>query len=308
MLLAQSATRVYRIAVLDDAAEIARGQLWRSFRARLGELGLAEGRDVAFDARYANGESEKLPALAAELVALKPDLLVVASTPAAKAAVRASSSLPVLFIGLGDPVGSGLAASLARPAGNATGTSVTSPDFAGKWFELLQEITPNIKRACFLNDASLTPAALVYEQLQRIGKAKNVTIRFLDARRRKDLEQSFESIRKERIQGMIVGLSATLLAHRDQIVQFAAQNKIPAIYARREYVDAGGLLSYGADLKSAYTRGADYAYRILKGAKPAELPVEQMNSTRMVLNLKTAHALGVKIPDSFRARVDEVIE
>jgi putative tryptophan/tyrosine transport system substrate-binding protein len=307
-LFAQPARRVYRIATLDDTVEGVRDHLWRAFRNRLRELVLAEGNDVAYEARYARAATERLPALAAELVALKPDVLVVVSTPGAQAAIRSTSSLPIVFVGIGDPVGAGLIASLARPGANATGTSVTSTDFAGKWLELLLEIAPGARQLAFLTDVSTKPSMLVYEKLRKLGAEKNATIHLLDARRRTELEHSFEAIRKVRIQGIIVSIAANLLENRDQIVQFAARSRLPVVYARREYVDAGGLLSYGADIKSAYTRGAEQVHRILKGAKPADLPVEQMSSVKTVLNLKTARALGIKIPESVRTRVDEVIE
>ena len=307
-LFAQPAKRVYRIATLDDAVESARNHLWRVFRKRLGEIGLVEGRDVAYDARYASGNTEQLPVLAAELVALKPDVIAVVSTPAAQATIRATSNVPIVFIGIGDPVGSGLVSNLARPNGNATGTSITSPDFAGKWLELLLEIAPGARRLAFLTDASSKSTMLAFQQLQKHGSRRNTAIQLLDGRKRASLERAFEVIRNERIQGVIVSFGASLLEHRDQIVQFAAQYKLPLVYARREYVDVGGLLSYGTDISFAYTRGAEYVQRILQGAKPADLPVEQSSNVRMVLNLKTARTLGIKIPESVRLRAHEVIE
>ncbi|MEK6244911.1 MAG: ABC transporter substrate-binding protein [Pseudomonadota bacterium] len=307
-LLAQPAKRVYRIATLDAAVESARLQSWQRFRKRLGEFGLLEGKNVIYEARYARGDSKRLPSLAAELVALKPDIIVTASTPAASAAMKATSSIPVVFIGSGDPVGAGLVGSLARPGGNATGTSVLSTEIAGKLLELLCELSPGATQFAYLADASNKASVLAFRRLQAHARSLGVAIQMLDGRRRTALERSFGTIKRDGIQGLIVGTTALLLEHRDPIVQFAAREKLPAVYGRREYVTAGGLLSYGGDNQFAYVRGAEYVNRILHGAKPAELPVEQTSGVRMVLNLKTARALGIVVPASVRLLTDEVIE
>ena len=307
-LLAQPAKRVYRIAILDDAVEGARAANWKLFRNRLRELGLVEGKDVAYDARYARGDTERLPALAAELVALKPDILVCAGTPALSAAIKATSSIPVVFAGVGDPVGSGLVASLARPGGNATGIATTTAEMGGKQLELLRELAPRAKRIALLTDTSNKSSVALFAAIEKYARAVNVTARMLDGRKRIALERSFETIKREGVQGLVVSSAGVLLEHRDQIVQFAAREKLPVAYGRREYVEAGGLLSYSVDLQFAYLRGADYVHRILQGAKPADLPVEQSSNVRIVLNLKTARALGITIPASVRLRADEVIE
>lgn len=307
-LLAQPAKRVYRIATLDDAVEGARDHLWRVFRNRLRELVLAEGNDVAYEARYARGASERLPALAAELVALKPDIIVCTGTPPTIAAMKATSSIPIVFASAGDPVGSGLVASLARPGGNATGTSILSVEIGGKLLELLREISPGTTQLAYLIDASNKASAAAFRKLEEHARVMKVTIRMLDGRQRFELERSLETIKRERVRGLIVGASGPLLQHRDQIVQFVAQHRLLAVYQRREYVDAGGLLSYAADIQLLYSRAADYVHRILQGGKPADLPVEQSSIIRTVLNLKTARALGIKIPGSVRLRADEVIE
>jgi putative ABC transport system substrate-binding protein len=307
-LLAQPARRVYRIATLDDAVESARDHLWRIFRNRLRELVLAEGNDVAYEARYARGASERLPALAAELVALKPDIIVCSATPTTIAAMRATSIIPIVVTAAADPVGTGLVATLARPGGNVTGISIIATEIVGKQLELLREMAPAAIRLAWLTDASNKASVAVFRQLEEHARAMNATIRMLDGRKRIELERSFETIKRERVQGLFVGTTAVLLEHRDQIVQFAARETLPAVYGQREYVDAGGLLSYSADRQLAYARAADYVHRILQGAKPADLPVEQISSIRMVLNLKTARALGITVPVSVRVRADEVIE
>jgi len=308
ILLAQSARRVYRIAILDDSVENARAEYWKLFRNRLRELGLAEGKDVSYEARYARGDTERLPALAAELVALKPDIIVTVSTPPTSAAMKATSSIPIVFAAAGDPISSGLVASLARPGGNVTGISVNTPETGGKQLELLRELLPAATRFAYLTDASNKLSMEVFRQTEGRARAMNVSIRMLDGRKRPDLERSFETVKRERLQGLIVGTAGLIVEHRDQIVQFAAREKLPAVYPRREYVDAGGLLSYSVDLRLGYVRGADYVHRILQGAKPADLPVEQSSNLRMVLNLKTARTLGIRIPASVQARADEVIE
>jgi len=307
-LLAQPAKRVYRVAILDDAVENARAHMWQVFRKRLAELGVVEGRDVVYEARYARGASERLPALAAELVALKPDIVVCAGTPPTSAAMKATSSIPVVFVGSGDPVGSGLVASLARPRGNVTGTSNQTAEIGGKQIEMLRELSPAAIRLAYLANASNKASVAVFRQIEEHARAMNVTIRMLDGRQRIELERSFETIRQERVQGFIVSTTGLLLEHRDQIVHFAAREKLPAVYGRREYVDAGGLLSYAADVEIGYLRSADLVHRILRGAKPADLPVEQTGKVKMVLNLKTARALGITVPQSLRLRADEVIE
>jgi len=307
-LLAQPAKRVYRIATLDDAVESARHASWQIFRKRLGELGLVEGKYVIFDSRNARRDSERLPALAAELVALKPDIIVATGTPASSAAMKATSSIAIVFIGAGDPVGSGLIASLARPGGNVTGTSTITVELGGKQLQLLREMSPAAIRLAYLTDASNKASVTAFRQVEEHARAMNVTLRMLDGRKRSELERSFETIRRERIQGFVVGATTLLLEHRDQIVQLAAREKLPVVYGRREYVDAGGLLSYSADIPFVYLRGAEQVYRILQGAKPADLPVEQSSNVRMVLNLKTARALGITVPATVRVRADEVIE
>jgi putative ABC transport system substrate-binding protein len=308
VLLAQPAKRVYRIAILDDSVENARAEHWKLFRNRLRELGLVEGTHVSYEARYARGDTERLPALAAEVVALKPDIIVTVSTPPTGALMKATSSIPIVFTNSGDPVGGGVVASLARPGGNVTGISINSPEIGGKQLELLRELSPAANRLAYLTDASNKLSVAIFRQVEGRARAMNMSIRMLDGRQRSELERSFETIKRERVHGLIVGTAGLLLEHRDQIVQFAAREKLLAVYPRREYVDAGGLLSYSVDLRFGYLRGAEYVHRILQGAKPAELPVEQTSKMVMVLNLKTARALGIKIPESIRPRVDEVIE
>ena len=306
--LAQTSGRTLRIAILDDASEKARVHSWQVFRTRLRELGYTEGRNLVIEARYARGATEQLPALAADLVARKPDIIVTVSTPATRAAIKATSSIPIVFAGLADPVATGLVASLARPGGNATGSSIISTELGAKWIELLLEIAPRAKRIAYITNTSSSGAVLAFKRLQEQARKMDMTVELLGGQDPMQLKQSFDSIARERFSGLIVGSSGALLDHREQIVQFAARQKLPAVYGRREYADAGGLLSYGADVTVGYQRAADHVHRIAQGAKPADMPVERPSTVRMVLNLKASRAMGIAIPPSIRHRADELID
>ena len=300
--------RVFRIALLDDGVESARAASWELFRGRLRELVLKDGNDLAYEARYARGDLRALPRLAAQLVELKPDLIVTQGTPPTSAAQKATSTIPVLFIGAGDPVGAGLVATLARPGANVTGVSVPTPDISLKHLELVREIAPRAKRVAFLTVTSNKTAAAVAKQVQDRARAAGIAVEVFDASQPAALERSFEAMKKNRTQAIIVGLSTLLLEHRDPIAQFAAREKIPTVFGRPEFVRAGGLLFYGHDAQMPPRRAAEYAHRILNGASPADLAVEQITPTRAILNLKTAKSLGIRISPSMRARADEVIE
>ena len=308
MAFGQAAQRVYRVAILDETTETALQDTWSAFRARLRALGYVEGKNVTFESRHAGGATERLPALAAELVALKPDLIACAGTPSTRAAIRATSGIPVIFVSSGDPVATGLVASLARPGRNVTGISSVTTETGQKTLEFLLELSPGAQRIAYLADPANQVSAAVFSRVEEHARRLKRSIQMLDGSTREALNQAFETIRRERIQGLLVGSSATVVDFRDDIIQFAAREKLPAVYGRLEYAPRGGLLVYGADRALASTRGADLVHRILRGAKPAELAVEQIASVRTVLNLKTARALGIKVPESIRLRADEVIE
>ena len=306
--LTQPVGRGLRVAILDDASEKARLSSWRVFRSRLREVGYVEGKNLVIDARFARGVIDRLPGLAAELAALKPDVIVTVSTPATRAAMRATSSIPIVFAGVADPVAAGLVASLARPGGNATGSSIISTELGAKWVELLREIAPGAKRVAYLTNTSSEGAVLAYKRLAEQARKLDVAIEMLGGQDPTRLKQSLDAIARERFAGLIVGSSGILLEHREQIVQFAAQHKLPAVYGRREYTDAGGLLSYSADTTVTYLRAADHVQRIAQGAKPAEMPVERPNAVRLVINAKTSRALGIAIPQSISSRADELVD
>jgi len=305
---AQPAPRVMRVAVLEDTSENTRLREWQLFRKRLQELGYAEGKNLVVVTRYARGDGQSLPALAAELVAQKPDVIVAPSTPSARAAQQATSSIPIIFNGVADPVGAGLVASLARPGGNATGLSIMATEIGSKWIELLREIAPGAHRFGFVNDASNPGSLLAFRNLQEQARTVNASVRFLDGRNRQELESALETTAREPLDGLIVGTTAVLFPHRDRIIQFAAQQRLPVVYARREYVEAGGLLSYSVDLDFMFLRGAEYVHRILQGARPSDLPVEKPSRFEFVINLKTANQIGLTIPQWTLMKATKVIQ
>ena len=308
LAVAQPAKTPRRIATLDDTHENSRTRDWAAFRERLQELGYTEAKGYVIEGRWAKVQPDRLPVLAAELVALNPDVIVTVSTPAALAAMRATARIPIVSVGATDPVKMGLIKSFARPEGNLTGIMMVQTDILGKYLELLREIAPKARSFALLTNIGNPASMLAFRELQQLAKPLGVAVRALDGSSRDNVERAFESMARERMDALIVGASGTLANQRQQIVEAAARLRIPALYARREFVEAGGLMSYGADYNALFARAADYVHRILQGAKPANLPVEQVSNIMMVLNLKTARALGIKIPDSIRLRADEVIE
>ena len=297
-----------RIAILDDAPEATRAWFWSIFRKRLGELGYAEGRNLVIDQRWAGGDTARLPGLAAELVAQKPDVLVVVTTTVAIAAKKATSVIPIVAMGPADPVKSGLVASLARPGGNLTGVANNQAEIAGKWVELAREIAPKAKTLAYLTDVGNPGEMLVFGNLEERARPLGLAPQALDGIDPNRVEQSFQTIERNRTDVLVVATTASLVAHRQQIVDAAARLRIPAIYARQEYTAAGGLLSYGTNPDSIALRAPEYVVRILQGAKPAEMPFEMASTFRLVVNARTAKALGIKVPPAVLARADEVIE
>jgi len=307
-VVAQPSPLVHHIAILDDAADGARNETWPVFRKRLSEFGLVEGRNVVVTVRYAGGVSEGLNALAAEIVAAKPDIIVTPGTPTTRAVLRATSAIPVVFVGAADPVGAGLVVSLAKPGANVTGVSIMATETSQKTLDLLHELAPSAERVAFLTDTANQAAAAAYSRLEEKARSLKLSIRLLDGIGTTALERSFATISRDRVQGLLVGFPGTLLDHRDAIIQSALREKLPVVYGRREYVVAGGLMSFDVDRAYGLGRAAILVQKILGGAKPADLAVEQIHKTRLDLNMKTARAQGLRIPDSIRLRADEVIE
>jgi len=307
---AQPAAATARIGYLSSNIASNR-DLREAFRQGLRDLGYVEGKSVVIEYRDAQGKAERLPALAAELVALKVDVIVVAAgTQTALAVKQATRSLPIVFIGVGNPVTSGLAASLSRPGGNATGTSSMSPELAGKWPELLKQAIPGMERLAILwKPGSVGETEKeVLEQSEVAAKALGMRLQRFEAHGPADIDRAFTDMAKARV-GALEVLSTNLFANeRRRLVDLAARHRIPTMFGFRLYVDAGGFMSYGPNLADLYRRAATYVDKILKGAKPGDLPVEQPTKFELVINLKAAREIGLTIPPSLLARADELIQ
>lgn len=302
---AQPAGKAPRVAYLSSSSA---GSV-EAFRQGLRELGYVEGRNILLEYRWANGQFDRLPALAAELVGLRVNVIVASNTPAALAAKNATSTIPIILVTSGDPVGSGLVASLARPGGNVTGLSLM-PTLAisGKQLELLKEAFPTVTHVAVLANPANPPTAGLLKEIERAARSLEVRLRIIQVRESKEFGDAFATMKNEHVPALLVIADPLVADNRDRIVAFAAANRLPASYPYRSFADAGGLMSYGADLSDLQRRAATYVDRILKGAKPAELPIEQPAKFELVVNLKTAKALGLTIPQSLLLRADRVIE
>ena len=276
------------------------------FREGLGELGYIEGRDITITSRAAESNTDRLPVLAAELVGLKPDVILTASTPAISALKEATNVIPIVFASAGDPVASGLVASLAKPGGNITGVTILSPELGGKRLELLKETIPPLLRvAVFMNPS--TPARASLGEIDAAARSLGLMVKFVKAQRVSELESAFLSVTQERLGALTLVPDAFFASERSRFVEFSARNHLPAIYDRRDYVEDGGLMSYGTDFRYQFRRAAYFVDKILRGAKPADLPVEQPKKFEFVINLKTAKQIGLTIPPNVLARADRVI-
>src|SRR5262245_33508220 len=278
-----------------------------AFLQGLQALGYVEGKNIVIEWRFAEGRYERLPDLAAELVRLPVDVLVATSTPEAVAAKAATKTLPIVFAGVGDPLGTGLVASLASPGGNLTGLSLLSRDLDGKRLELLKETVPEASAVAFLGNPANPTLAVHRQELQAAGQALGVQLQLLEVRAPEDFERAFQAATTGRAAGLLVLPDALADAYRTRIVTLAARSRLPAIYPFREWAEVGGLMAYGPNVSESYRRVATYVDKILKGAKPGALPVEQPTKFELVVNLKTARALGLTIPPSLLLRA-EVLE
>ncbi len=304
----QQAGRVYRIGYLSGSSPATLKHHVAGFRDGLRDLGWVEGQNILIEYRWAEGKAERLPDLAAELVRLKVDLIVAASTPGAQAAKHATREIPIVFAMVSDPVASGLVASLARPGGNVTGWSNMLPEMSGKLLELLKETLPGASRIAILWSPANPGKTLEFKEMRVAARVLGVTLQSLEVPAPKDLEAAFSAMTRGRPDALITFVDSVTLPHRQRIVEFAAKSRLPAIYQVREYVDAGGLMSYGLSVERQMRRAAFYVDRILRGTKPADLPVEQPTKFELVINLKTAKTLGLTIPQSVLIRADEVIQ
>jgi putative ABC transport system substrate-binding protein len=309
---AQEATRVPRIGYL--SLDLAGGdpRPRQAFLQGLSELGYTEGKNLAIEYRDAAGRPERFAALAAELVVLKVDVIVATGgTAGALAAKRATTTIPVVFPATGDPVGEGLVASLARPGGNVTGLTVNSPELASKSLEILRQIVPGTSRVAMLFKPDAIPEHVRKERVavwEVAARGLGIQMRVVEARRREDLDGAFSDMVRARADAVTVLATPVFDAERRRIVELAARHRLPAVYTFKYYAEAGGLMSYGPDLVDLFRRTATYVAKLLKGAKPGDLPVEQPIKFELVINLKTAKTLGIAIPASFLQRADQVIE
>ena len=306
---AQQPGKVHRIGYLSSGSSTAAPHLREAFRQGLRELGWVEGQNIVIEYRFAEGRSERLPDLAAELIRLKVDIIVAATTPVAMAAKNATATITIVMIGPGDPVGTGLIASLARPGGNVTGlSSWAGLEIFGKQLELLKETLPKVRRVAILSNPANPAHALAIRDGKAAARSLAVQLQLLEARGPNEFDGAFAAMAKERVGALLVFSDSTFFPHRTRLADLAARSRLPAAYGFREYVDAGGLLSYGPSTTDLWRRAAGYVDKILKGAKPADLPVEQPTKFELVINLKTAKALGLKIPQSVMVRADELIQ
>ena len=306
---AQQAGRVHRIGYLTGGLSTDRPHLIEAFRQGLRELGWVEGQNIVIEYRYAEGRFDRLPDLAAELVRLKVDIIVAVATPASAAAKNATGTIPIVGISLGDPVGTGLIASLARPGGNITGVSYSvGVETIGKGLELLNEIVPNVRWVAILSNPGNPLHAPAVRDLKVAARSLGEQLQLLDARGPTEFDGAFAAMAKERVGGLFVVADTMFNLHRARLVELAAKSRLPAAYGTRDAVESGGLMSYGPSLPDLFERGATYVDKILKGAKPPDLPVEQPTKFELVINLKTAKALGLTIPPSLLARADEIVE
>jgi putative ABC transport system substrate-binding protein len=308
---AQQAAKVARIGFLSLHVAPNR-HLREAFRQGLRDLGYLEGRNVVIEYRDAEGKVERLPALAAELVALKVDVIVTGGgTPTALAAKQATKSIPIVFASAPDPVTDGLVTSLARPGGNVTGSSNLNPELVGKCLEQLKQAVPGVSRVAVLWQPGAMDERTEKDMLKRAevaGRALGVRLQVVEARGPADFGRAFSDMTRARADALTVLGSAMFFSERKRLLDLTAKNRLPAVYSQREFVDAGGLMAYGPNLADFFRHAATYVDKILKGAKPADLPVEQPTKFELVVNLKTAKALGLTIPPSLLGRADQVIQ
>jgi putative ABC transport system substrate-binding protein len=307
---AQQAQRMRRIGVFQPGAADASEYEARNaaFLQGLGQLGWIVGRNVRIESRWGAGNVERYPTIAQELVALGPEVILGNGSAIVTALQKATRTVPIVFANISDPVGSGLVASLARPGGNATGFISQEFGFAGKWLELLKEISPPLARVAVLRDAAIASQIGMLGGIQSVAPALGVEIRPIDLRDPDEIERAIAAFAREPNGGLIVAPAGRAVLHREQIVKLAARHALPAVYPFRHFVAGGGLISYGADSVHVYQQAAGYVDRILKGEKPADLPVQAPTKYELAINLKTAKALGLTVPLTLLARADEVIE
>jgi putative ABC transport system substrate-binding protein len=304
---AEPAQRVVRVGFVHPQSPSTAVRGVSAFWERLRELGYVEGQNLVIEPRWADGQIDTLPGLVVDLIGRKVDVLVTYGTQAAVAAKNATNTIPIVGVAMGEPLRTGLAASLARPGGNLTGTSVGwAEGIAGKWLELLQETVPRLSTVAVIENPDGPLARDLAKELEAIAPTRSLKLRLIDVREPGALDRAFEQARRK-AQAVLILPSTIISAHKEQVTALAAKHRLPVMYYLRDYVDAGGLMAYAPDLTVQSRRAADYVDKILRGAKPAELPIEQPTQWTLVVNLKTAKSLGLTIPESILLRADEVI-
>jgi putative tryptophan/tyrosine transport system substrate-binding protein len=303
---AQQPKKIPRIAWL-GAARTSSSRI-EAFRQGLHELGYTEGENIVIEYRYAEGKLDRLPAFAADLVRLKVDVIVAGSPQATRSAKQATSTIPIVMAFDDDPVGSGFVASLARPGGNITGLSTLFPEMSGKQLELLKEIVPRLSRVAILGSSTHPGTAQSLKEMELAARAFKVQLQYLNVLDPKDIETAFGPARKGRVDAVLVLSSPILLSQRAQLAELAVTSRLPVIHANTEYVEAGGLMVYGTNFPDLFRRAATYVDKILKGAEPADLPVEQPTKFEFIINLKAAKQIGLIISPNVLARADRVIK
>jgi putative ABC transport system substrate-binding protein len=306
--VAQSSAKTVRIGRLSPLSAEADVPLLAAFRTGMRDLGWVEGETFLIETRYADGNPIRFPEIAAELVRRRVDVILAGSSPGALAAKNAAGTIPVVMVTTGDPVGDGLVASLARPGGNLTGMTALSQGLSAKRLELLKEAVPGVTRVAVLTNPASPNTGPFVKESAAVAQALRVQLQLVEAHDPSEFETAFATMASKHAAGLMVLADAAFITHRKRIVELAAIGRLPAVYGEREFVDAGGLMFYGASLTDMYRGAAFYIDKILKGAKPADLPVEQPTKFVLVINLKTAKALGLTIPQSLLLRADEVIQ
>jgi putative tryptophan/tyrosine transport system substrate-binding protein len=303
---AQQTEKVYRIGVLETIAAARNGANLDALRKGLRGLGYVEGQNLVIEYRSADGRAERFPNLASELVRLKVDLIVTRGTPAAQAAEKATTTIPVVMVTIGAPLA--VVASFAHPGGNMTGLDPFAAVLTGKRIELLKELVPGLARVALLHNMSNPVAPPQWEETKTAARSLGLQAELFDVRSQDDIGRAFEAAVQHRVGALDFGLDGLTQLHQRTIIDLAAHNRLPAIYPSREFVEVGGMLSYGVNFPDLYLRAAGFVDKIFRGAKPAELPIEQPTKFELVINLKTVKALGLTVTPLFLARADEAIE
>jgi putative ABC transport system substrate-binding protein len=298
----QRPTKIPRIGIIDDAP------IWNYFRSGLHDLGYIEGQNIVIEYRAAQGEPDRLAQAARELAGIPVDVIVEFGSTAARAAQRATTTIPIVMISIGDPVRAGFAASLARPGGNMTGNTILGPDLSPKRLQLLKEIIPSVSRAAFLWNPDNASNVVIRDELQAAMPKLGMSLISVEVRSTSEFDTAFATMLRQHPDALLMTNDPFHQLHIQRIIGFLTENRIPGMFQTRENVLAGGFMSYGASLPDLFRRGATYVHKILQGTQPVDLPVEQPTKFELVINVKTAKAIGVTVPESILLRADEVIE